>query len=113
MATMGIDSGGRKRILFFDREGQRRTLRLGKLSERDAKTIKVHVELIVHAQITCESPPVDTSRWLADLDDALHARFRRFGLTNPRDEVQTASLNQFVTDYIARPLAGTTAGKCQ
>jgi hypothetical protein len=100
MATLSCNENGRRRILFFDRHGVRRTLQLGKICQRDAETIKMHVEKIVHSQIAGEAPPVATSRWLADVNDDLRSRLARFELCESREQAPPELLGPFVEAYI-------------
>jgi len=46
MATIGNDTNGRKRILFFDPAGKRKTIYLGKATKQQAVTIKHRVEML-------------------------------------------------------------------
>jgi hypothetical protein len=43
MASISKDPNGRKRVLFEHSDGQRKTIRLGKVSMRTARTVKAHV----------------------------------------------------------------------
>src|SRR5262245_43839756 len=98
MASISNDPGGRRRILFFDANGKRRALRLGKVSKRQAETIKGHVEHIVAAQITRTALARETTIWVAELDDAMHARLAAVGLIESRTRT---TLGPFLTAYIA------------
>ncbi len=44
MASIVKDPNGRKRLLFVDQDGSRKTIRLGKCSQKQAETFKVKVE---------------------------------------------------------------------
>jgi hypothetical protein len=44
MATIGNDPNGRKRILFVAGDGSRKTIRLGKMSKKQAKSVLLFVE---------------------------------------------------------------------
>ena len=44
MASIANDPGGRRRILFVNPAGQRKAIRLGKVSKRAAEAVKLHVE---------------------------------------------------------------------
>jgi hypothetical protein len=57
MASIGIDPNGRKRILFIARDGKRKTVRLGKVAQRQAEAFKLKVEKIIGAEITGDSRP--------------------------------------------------------
>lgn len=99
MATIGTDPNGRKRILFVAGDGSRKTIRLGKATAKQAEGFKVKVESLVTAAIT-GSMDDETSRWLADLPDAMHARLSAVGLTKPRNRT-AGTLKTFLDDYFA------------
>ena len=52
MASISDDGNGRKRILFIDGSGDRKAIRLGKMSVRMAEKIKIMVEALNAAKIT-------------------------------------------------------------
>ena len=47
MATIGSDANGRKRILFVAGDGTRKTVRLGKVTMKQAEAFKVKVEAVI------------------------------------------------------------------
>ncbi len=46
MASIGKDPGGLRRILFVAPDGKRKTIRLGKATQRTAETVKTKVEAL-------------------------------------------------------------------
>ena len=52
MATIGREKNGHKRILFVGDGGRRKTVRLGKCTEKQAEAIKTKIEALVAARIT-------------------------------------------------------------
>ena len=51
MASISNDPGGKRRILFFDPNGERKQIRLGKVSKWTAERIKTRVvKLVEHLQ---------------------------------------------------------------
>ncbi|MGB7158217.1 MAG: tyrosine-type recombinase/integrase [Tepidisphaeraceae bacterium] len=83
MATIGNDPNGRKRILFVAGDGKRRTIRLGKATQRQAEGFKVKVEALIGASLS-GSIDDEVSRWLASRDDKTYARLAAVGLVRPR-----------------------------
>ena len=67
LASLSNDPGGRRRIQFVDGEGNRKSIRLGKLTKRAAETVKHHVEQLNGAAIT-QTTPHDENTALAHLD---------------------------------------------
>lgn len=52
MASITNDRGGRKRIQFMVGDGNRRAIRLGKASRRQAETFAGYVEKLLAEKIT-------------------------------------------------------------
>src|SRR5208282_2103260 len=113
MAGIGNDPGGRRRILFYDRDGTRRTIRLGKVSERDANEIKLRIEALNSAAIAGIAVDGETAAWLANkASDKLHRKLVLVGLATPRQPPEAPEqhrLAEFIGDYIkgrtdAKPL---------
>ncbi len=100
MASIGNDSGGRRRILFVAGDGSRKTIRLGKVSQRQAESFKVRIEALVGQGIT-GAVDDETSRWLVDLDDRTYSRIAAVGLAKPRENAGAARLGAFLDQYIA------------
>jgi hypothetical protein len=62
MASIANDPNGRRRILFIAPDGRRKTIRLGKVPQRAAETIRVHVEHLVSAAASGHAPADTTTR---------------------------------------------------
>ena len=120
MASLGNEPGGRKRILFTAGDGKRKTVRLGKVSKRQAESVKGHVENLVAAALTGYSPPDETSRWVAALPDRLRKRLAAVGLVAAQDAPvpePTLTLGAFLDDYMAKragikPSTRVALGQC-
>jgi len=84
MASICSDPGGRKRILFIDRDGVRRTVRLGKVTGRIALAVRLKVEAMVAARLTGGTVDDEVSRWVGGIGDDLHAKLATVGLVEPR-----------------------------
>lgn len=100
MATIGKDPNGHRRILFVAHDGSRKTVRLGKCSERDAEQICRHVEALAASSINRQPVSRETSVWVRDIRDQLHDRLSRAGLVEPRLAGGSA-LGTFIDAYIA------------
>src|SRR5690349_1064554 len=108
MATIGNDPNGRKRILFFDGDGKRKTLRLGKVSKRQAESVKTRVELLIAAKITGTAPDDETSRWVAERDDQLRDKLAAVGLIDVPDRL---SLAKFLDEHLTKRQTLVDVGK--
>jgi hypothetical protein len=80
MATIGRDSGGRKRILFVAVDGKRKTIRLGKIPVKAAEEVMSKVESLNAVAINGVAVDGDTAGWLKKIGDKLHAKLATAGL---------------------------------
>ena len=80
MASISKDPKGNRSIQFVGNDRKRRTIRLGKCSQRQTEAVKVHVERLVHACITGHPVDSDTARWLVSIDAKLADRLAGVGL---------------------------------
>ena len=97
MASISNDPNGRRRILFIGANQKRRVIRLGKVSQRFAESVKVKVEDLVSASITGHAPADETARWLAHLDPDLYNKLARVELVKRRC---SPTLAAFTESYI-------------
>jgi hypothetical protein len=84
MASIVNLPDGSRRIDFFDAHSGRRYVRLGKVPQKSAETVKAHIEHIVETRMLGVSIDPETTAWLAKLDDRVYARFAAVGLVPPR-----------------------------
>ncbi len=98
MASVVNRPNGRREIQFTDATGKRKTVRLGKMSKRDAESVKTRIEHLLTSQITKRPLEGDTARWVASLDDVLADRLAKVGLIRQRE---SAMLGDFLSGYIA------------
>jgi hypothetical protein len=99
MASLSNDPGGRRRILFIDPDGNRKAIRLGKISKRQAESVKLRIEDLAGAKISGSTPSDETCRWLASIDDDLRDKLAAVGLAESRE---SATLGKFVQNYIEK-----------
>jgi len=97
MASIIRKGNGRRMIQFIDTAGKRRTVRLGKMSQRQAEAVKTKVENLVAAAISGHAIDDETARWVANLDSVLADKLSRVGLIPRR---QTTSLKACLDAYI-------------
>lgn len=88
MASLCNDKGGGKRILFVDGGGVRRTIRLGKMTQKAAQGVRTHVEAILASRLAGQPLERSTALWLGEIADTLHGKLERVGLVAPRRAVR-------------------------
>jgi hypothetical protein len=99
MASIAKDPGGRRRILFVAPDRKRKTIRLGKVSQRTAESVKLRVEHLVAAAIHGHALDAETARWLADIPDELANKLARVGLVPKREQ---AVLGPYLRSYFEK-----------
>lgn len=98
MASLITRANGLREIRFFDRDGLRKTVRLGDTPLKDAQSICGYVNDLAATQISGQAPRRQTTAWLSEIGDALRDRLAAVGLTAKRGR---AALGPFIDDYIA------------
>ncbi len=83
MASISTDANGNRRILFTA-DGQRRTIRLGTMSMRQAEAVRLRIEQLLAGRESSAPDPAAV-QWAASLTDKAHARLVRAGVVEPRD----------------------------
>ena len=90
MASLSKDSNGRYRIQFAHPERRRQTLRIGAISKKDATTIRLYVERLLHS-ITVGSPvEQQVSLWITTLSIQFREKLERVGLLEPSEDESVA-----------------------
>ncbi len=101
MASISKQGNGRRRIDFTGPDGKRKTIRLGKISQRDAEGVKYRIENLLGMAMQGKEASRDDAAWLERIDETLHDRIARAGLCDPRECVEVPTLGQLLTEYIA------------
>ena len=97
MASIIRQPNGRRTIQFVAGDKKRKSVRLGRISQRDAEKIKVKVESLNSAAMGQFPPDEETIRWVTRLDDKLYGKLARVGLIQART---TSTLEQFLDNYV-------------
>ncbi len=114
MASIARDKGGRKRLLFFDKNRKRRTIRLGKMTQKQADAVKIKVEALVAAQLTGALDD-ETARWVASLADLMRGKLEKAGLIVAHGKTQCPRLAEWLAKYVegradVKPATATVYG---
>ncbi len=97
MASISSDSGGLRRLEFFNAAGKRQKIHLSRIPLRDAERIKTFVEKLVTAQITKDTIDGETARSVANVGDMLAKKLAKKGLIRPR---AAGILAAFIDGYV-------------
>ena len=88
---------GRYRVQFRDKDGKRRSIRLGALNRKASESVCSRIEHLVSASIAGTPLDVETAKWVANLGDALAKKLANAGLIAHRE---SAELGRFIDSYI-------------
>ena len=102
MASIAKDRNGARRILFAAPDGKRKTVRLGKVSQRAAESVKYRVEQLLERLLLNRPMEADLAKWVAGLDPRLAKRLAAVGLIPDPEVKPTATLGAFLADYVER-----------
>jgi len=98
MASLSKDAKG-YRIRWYDEQGSRQILRLGKVSERVARRMLAVVENLVAARKWNLPPDPQTKKWLEEIDRRFVEKLVECGLL---DAVKRAMLGEAATRFVER-----------
>ena len=101
MASISTDKQGRKRILFVNPAGERKALRLGKVAQRSAESIKYRVESLVESLMFKRPMDADLAGWVIDQEPVFAKRLARVGLIPEPERKAAMTLGPFMDGYIA------------
>jgi integrase len=89
-----------RRILFSPGDGPRKTIHLGKMSERAAEGLLYRVECLIESKLTGRAFTPDMAKWVADSNPKLAKKLVRVGLISKRASKPTTPLGPFLTEYL-------------
>ena len=104
MASIGREQNGNRRILFVapDDDGKRKTIRLGKVSQRSAEGIKLRVEQLLEAKCLGRPMGGELAQWVANLEPRTAKRFAAVGLIAARETGPGTTLGEHVANYFRK-----------
>ena len=97
MASISRQKNGRRTIQFVAPDGKRKSIRLGKTTQRTAEAVKIRVEHLVAARMSGHAFDSETARWVAGLDRTMADKLARVGLI---PKIKRATLGPFIDDYV-------------
>jgi integrase len=100
MASISSESGALRRILFVDPNGDRKQIRLGKVSMRSAETVKFRVEQLLAAKMTGAAIDRDLAGWVASLEPRMAKKLAAVGLIAKPEAKMATTLGPFLKTYL-------------
>jgi len=104
MASVSNDGNGRRRIQFFGLDGKRKSLRLGKVTTKEANEVREKIEGLIGMRTT-QIPDAEVNAWLVKLPDDRYQKIVAVGLAEPREPAEPApsaiSLQELLDSYFA------------
>ncbi|MFM7260795.1 MAG: hypothetical protein ACKO3W_09350, partial [bacterium] len=80
MASVCNDKNGTRRVTFVSGDGKHRSLRLGKVSKKQAETFRLRVEQLLQDKALGTSHDASMIEWIKGLPHGTQARLRAAGL---------------------------------
>lgn len=100
MASIANDPGGRRRVLFVDPSGDRKAIRLGKVSSRAADGVKYRVEQLLESILLQRAMEGDLAQWVADLEPRMAKKLAAVGLIPMPEAKALTKLGPFLKAYV-------------
>ncbi|MEM1099859.1 MAG: tyrosine-type recombinase/integrase [Planctomycetota bacterium] len=98
MASIAHDKKtGRRMLQFTDPNGKRHTLRLGKVTKKQAEHVRLRIDQLLGAKLTGSPIDPDTARWVGGLDQTFQKRLGATGLIHVTASI---GLKDFINSYI-------------
>jgi integrase len=110
MASISSGPNGHRILQFVGVEGERHSIRLGKMTLRTAEIIKSKVEELLVAKVTGTSMSRELADWVTSIADCLHQKLVTKGLVEAKTPVQPAApvdapllplLGEFIDKFLA------------
>lgn len=101
MASVCCEGNGRRYIQANELPG-RPKVRLGKVSDKVAESIRTKVESLIAAKASGQPLDQETAAWLGRIDTRLHDKLVKAGLVMPRQrDARPVTLGEFLDEYFS------------
>ena len=101
MASISTDAKGNRRVLFTNRDGQRKSVYLGTVPKKQAETVCTKIEALNGAKIAGVAPADEVTRWKVGIGDDLYEKLSKQELVAPRQpENLSSTVEDWLTKYI-------------
>jgi integrase len=102
LASLTREKNGGFQLQFVGRDKRRYSIRLGTIKPKTVEMVKLRVEQMVAALKAGVMFDADLRQWLNGLDDVLHEKIARVGLTTPRIQREIVTIKSFLDALYAR-----------
>jgi site-specific recombinase XerC len=102
MASISTDQNGNRTIQFVGSDRKRRSVRLGKVTKKDAESVCTKLETILACKLSQRPFDAETAAWIGGLDPKLADRIAAVGLIPPREHRVVPTLKGFTDGYISK-----------
>jgi integrase len=99
MASVLNLPNGRRAVQFFAPDGERRTVRFGKLSREAALECARSIDTLIDAKNAGQQAPARVLAWVAELSDEVADRLATLGVIPARHKALAVVLEHFLTEY--------------
>jgi integrase len=106
MASISTSPNGYRRIMFYDKNKDRRTIHLGKCSQTNAERLKRRVESLLNSILLGNPIDQDDAVWLSKIGDDIREKFVAVGLCDAPPKILVPTLAEHLDSYVER--AGAT-----
>ena len=101
MASIARDKDtGRRTVQFVAGDNSRKSIRLGKVTAKQAECAKGYIEDLIACNATGSSPKGTTAEWIVSIPSVLRKRLVRVGLIGPRDHDACPALGEWLNSYV-------------
>ena len=100
MASISKGPNGHRMLQFTAVDNKRKTIRLGKMSQRLAESFKHRVEQLISAKRSGAAMDADTASWVGSLPPKMAEKLVRVDLIASRQLPSKSSLRTFLDDYV-------------
>ena len=102
MASLSREPNGNRTIQFVAGSGKRKSVRLGKTSQKTAEVIKSKIEALNAAVVSGASWDRETAAWVGEREAVLYDKLAAVGLVPLRPEKEKTTLAAFIEGYIVK-----------
>ena len=103
MASISTDKSGNRRIQFFNGNGERKSVRIGKATMKATESIRDKIEALLESKLSMRAMDPAVAQWVGTIPDVLAKRLAAVGLIAVRQKLAqpNTALGEFIDTYLA------------